>query len=103
MRAAIRSVGDALETGVRVGDLAARLGLSRSRFEHLFKVQTGTTFRRYVRTTRLARARVLLQDPRLRVKEVASRCGYANTSSLTRGFECEYGLSPSAYRGSTPG
>ena len=103
MRAAIRSVGDALETGVRMGELAARLGLSRSRFEHLFKAQTGATFRRYVRTTRLTRAKALLQDPCLRVKEVAWRCGYANTSSLTRGFEREYGLSPSDYRRSTSG
>jgi AraC-like DNA-binding protein len=103
IQAAIRSVGDALETGVRVDDLAARLGLSRSRFEHLFKMQTGTTFRRYVRRTRLARAKALLQDPRLRVKEVASRCGYANTSSLTRAFERECGISPSDYRRSTSG
>lgn len=86
-----------------MGELAARLGLSRSRLEHLFKAQTSTTLRRYIRATRQTRAKALLQDPRLRVKEVASRCGYANTSSLTRGFECEYGISPSAYRGSTPG
>jgi len=78
--------------------LAAQLGLSRSRFEHLFKQHTGTTFRHHLRETRLVKARRLLADPGLRVKEVASKRGYATTSDLTRAFRERFGLSPSRYR-----
>jgi transcriptional regulator GlxA family with amidase domain len=40
---------------------------------------------------------------RLRVEEVAWRCGYAYTSNLDREFEREFGLSPSDYRRSASG
>ena len=36
--------------------IATRIGLRRSRFEHLFHPQTGQTFRAAVREARLARA-----------------------------------------------
>ena len=39
-----------------VSQLAARAGLSRSRFEHLFKDETGVTFKSRLRSLRLKRA-----------------------------------------------
>jgi AraC family transcriptional regulator of arabinose operon len=78
--------------------IASQLGLSRSRFQHLFKQETGATFRRVLRELRLSTASVLLADSRLRIKEVASKCGYAATSNLTRDFQTCLGLSPSQYR-----
>jgi len=101
--ASMNLVDSALEKGVRQSDVAAKLALSRSRFGHLFRAQTGLTFRQYVRATRLARAKLLLRDMRLRVEEVAWHCGYAHTSNLDREFEREFGLSPSDYRRSTSG
>ena len=101
--ASVKLVDSGLEKGIREIDLAAKLALSRSRFGHLFKAQTGLTLRKYVRAARLARARLLLRDIRLRVEEVAWRCGYAHTSNLDREFEREFGLSPSEYRRSTSG
>jgi transcriptional regulator GlxA family with amidase domain len=96
--ASVKLVDSALEKGIKVGDIAPRVGLSRSRFGHLFKAQTGLTFRQYVRAARLARAKLLLRDIRLRVEEVAWRCGYAHTSNLDREFQREFELSPSDYR-----
>lgn len=101
--ASIKLLDNALEKGVRARDVAPTVGLSRSRFVHLFKAQTGLTFRQYVRAARLARAKLLLRDMRLRVEEVAWRCGYAHTSNLDREFEREFGLSPSDYRRSASG
>jgi AraC family transcriptional regulator of arabinose operon len=83
--------------------LAARLGLSRSRFAHLFREQTRSSFRRRLREIELTKAKVLLGDPGLRVKEIASKCGYATTSDLTRAFKKKFGLPPSQYRASTSG
>jgi len=103
IEASIKLIESVLEEKVTAGDFAARVGLSRSRFEHVFKAHTGVAFRRYVQAMRLARVRVLLHDPRLRVKEIASRCGYAQTSDLDREFRREFGLSPSDYRRSTSG
>jgi transcriptional regulator GlxA family with amidase domain len=101
--ASIKLVDNALEKGVRLGAVEPWVGLSSSRFGHLFKAQTGLTFRQYVRAARLVRAKLLLRDMRLRVEEVAWRCGYAHTSNLDREFEREFGLSPSNYRRSASG
>jgi transcriptional regulator GlxA family with amidase domain len=96
-------VEEGIETGVCIPDLAASVGLSRSRLEHLFKAQAGASIRAYVEARRLAKAKALLQDVRLRIKEVAARCGYSSASSLTREFKRRLGFSPSKYRSSTPG
>ena len=101
--ASMNLVDRALEKGVPASDVAAKFALSRSRFVHLFRAQTGLSFRQYVRAARLARAKLLLLDMRLRVEEVAWQCGYARTSNLDREFEREFGLSPSDYRHSTSG
>ena len=82
----------------RVGE---QVGLSRSRFQHVFRRETGATFRECLRETRLAKACALLASRRLRVKEVSAQCGYARACDLTRAFEARFGLSPSQYRDGT--
>ncbi|MGH9452664.1 MAG: helix-turn-helix domain-containing protein [Terriglobia bacterium] len=81
-----------------VGRLAARVGLSRSRFEHLFKPETGTTVKAYLRRVRLLAASDLLGDWTLSVKEVAARVGYTWPSDLTRDFRKQFGMTPSRWR-----
>ena len=49
IRDALGLIGTSLRAGVNAPAIASRVGLSRSRFEHLFKTQTGTTFRDYLR------------------------------------------------------
>ena len=82
IEASIKLIESALEKGVREGDVAAGVGLGRSRFGHLFRAYTGTTFRRYVKSRRLARAKALLRDLSLRVEEVGWQCGYAHASTV---------------------
>lgn len=86
------------ERHITVPLIAGYFGLSRSRFEHLFKHETGTTLRDRLREIRLARGSMLLADVRLRIKEVSAQCGYSTTSSFTRAFEKRFGLSPSRFR-----
>jgi AraC family transcriptional regulator of arabinose operon len=88
---------------VTVGQMALRAGLSRSRFAHLFRQQTGETFRASLGGLRLAKAAVLLGDCTLRMKEIATMCGYADSHSFGKAFRNRFGLMPSAYRRSTHG
>jgi len=83
--------------------MALRGGLSRSRFAHLFRQQAGATFRAALGQVRLAKAAILLTDSTLRIKEIAARCGYANSHSFDKAFRSRFGLMPSAYRRSTYG
>lgn len=103
IESALAHLEDQIAQGITSTAIAARLGLSRSRFDHLFKAQTGITFRTALRTARIDIARRLLADQRLRVKEIAVQCGYAATSNLTREFKRQLGMTPSAFRRSTSG
>jgi len=102
IRDALVLIGTELAGGVSATAIASRVGLSRSRFEHLFRSETGTTFRNYRRQIRLSTALQLLANSSLSVKEISAEWGYAHTSNLTREFKREFGLTPSGYRRSAP-
>jgi AraC-like DNA-binding protein len=77
---------------------AAQFRLSPSRFEHLFKKETGQSFKAFLRATRLARAKALLQNPTVLIKEAAFEVGYRDASDFAHDFRKQYGQSPSQSR-----
>jgi transcriptional regulator GlxA family with amidase domain len=85
----------------RVSQLAEQAGLSRSRFEHLFKQQTGDTFMLRLRDVRLTHAKSLLSDNSLSVKDIGFRCGYSSSASFSPDFKKTFHVSPTQYRRST--
>ena len=58
----------------------------------------GTSFSRVVDELRLARARELLEDQRVKLIEVADELGYSDAAHLTRAFQRWTGMAPGAYR-----
>jgi len=78
--------------------LAASLNLSGSRFRHLFKNEVGVSPQRYVRILRLRRARNLLEESFLRVKEVMHMVGYSNPSHFVRDYKNFFSATPSITR-----
>jgi AraC-like DNA-binding protein len=83
---------------VEFSELAALVNLSESRLRHLFKKETGTTYKHHVRDLRLHRAEVMLRKSFLSVKEIASRVGLTSMSHFVRDFKKEYGVSPTVFR-----
>ena len=84
-----------------VTQMAADMGLSRSRFEHLFKQSTGENFKTRLRRLRLMKAKTLLSDYRLSIKEIAVRSGYPSPPSFSRDFKRLFRISPFNLRHST--
>ena len=97
----METVARSLDKPHFVKDLAAQLRLSASRFEHLFKDQTGLAFKAFLLAARMTRAKNMLKDRTLRIKEVAAAVGYANVSNFIRDFTKYYGESPSRSRSSS--
>ena len=81
-----------------VRDLASMLGVSTSRFQHLFKTQMGTSVTLYSREVRLQRALELLDATWLSIKQVRNDAGIPNASNFTRDFRNRFGITPSEYR-----
>ena len=77
--------------------IAMHLGTSPRTLQRQLAVQ-GASLREIEEECRLGVARVLLSKTDLAVQEIATRTGYATSSSLARAFARWAGHSPSAYR-----
>ena len=96
--AARRLVERDLSRPVSISDMARAAGLSESHLHRCFLRHCGTTPHRFLLDTRLARARELLRDTTLSVKEIAARCGFPDAPSFGRAFRNRAGVSPGAWR-----
>ncbi len=65
----------------------------------LFKNESGMTLNQYITKYRLENAKEMLGDPRYKITEVASRCGYNDVNYFGKIFKKYTGSSPSEYRG----
>ena len=78
--------------------LARAVGLSPSRFRHLFREQVGDSARDFQEQLRIRRARELLGMSRRTVAEIANEMGYNNPFYFTLRFKKHTGESPRAFR-----
>jgi AraC-like DNA-binding protein len=72
--------------------------MSANYFSEKFKEVTGLNFIEFVARTRVEKARNLLQNPNLRVSEVAFEIGFQSLSQFNRTFKKIASRSPSEYR-----
>jgi AraC family transcriptional regulator len=82
-------------------DLAAEalaVGLSRTRFIHVFRDVVGVTPHRYVVELRTSHAARLLAGTSASVTEVCFDSGFGSMPSFHAAFRAAYGMAPSAYR-----
>lgn len=84
-------------------DLATHLGLSTRSFNRRFKQAVGLTASDYLQNQRLHTARELLRTSNLSINEVASQCGYQDSSYFCSRFKKTMGQTPLAYRKSVRG
>ena len=94
----IRYIDDHLNAPPDRDTLARIAHLSPTRFHYVFTAAIGQSPGRFVQTRRLQRARDLLQQTDLRIKEVASLTGYPDARQFAVAFRRHVGLNPRAYR-----
>jgi transcriptional regulator GlxA family with amidase domain len=78
--------------------MADSVNLSTSHLHYLFKIETGMSPARYLRTIRMELAKELLETTFLSVKEIMVQVGLNDASHFVRNFKKQYGLNPTAYR-----
>ena len=81
-----------------VRELAGQAGLSVDYYTRLFRQTTGMTPQDYISHVRIAKARELLLDPAVKVREVALRVGYPDEFFFSRMFKKQVGISPQAFQ-----
>lgn len=63
-----------------------------------FKASTGLTIHAYVEQVRLAKAKALLSDTDIQLKEIAFRLGFSNAANFSAAFRKSAGESPREFR-----
>ena len=81
-----------------IAEMAGTLGLSPPHFQKLFKYHTGTSPAAYLNSLRLDKARSMLENTFIQVKQIGVKVGIRDDSQLTRGFKNRFGVTPTEYR-----
>ncbi len=81
-----------------LGAVARVVNMSASYFSEKFKQAAGMNFVEYVARTRIEKARNFLQNPNLRISEIAFAVGFQSLSQFNRAFKKVTGHAPTEYR-----
>jgi len=83
---------------IKISELAAQLGLSRSHLYRIFKADKGISIEEYLIDVRINAARSLLSDTQFSCVAIASLVGYSHYTTFFRIFKQKTGLTPQQYR-----
>ena len=87
-----------LEKPLSGGEMATEVFLSKSRFLHLFKAETGYSWQEYLLKKRMEKGAELLRHTDLPISTVMEKCGMHDQSHFGAMFRKWCGYTPFAYR-----
>lgn len=100
--AQLRAIDEYLEQACghcpTAGELARLCGVSTRNLQRKIRQSTGMSISAYVAEAQLARAKALLKQRRLPLKEIAYQLGFSSHSNFSAAFRKAVGQSPSEYR-----
>ena len=83
---------------ISVAQVLAHASVSRAALEPRFRSVLGRTLHQEIRRLQIERARSLLADTDLPIKQVAQQAGFKTVQYLTRVFAADVGQPPAAFR-----
>lgn len=83
---------------VMLGDLAELCGMHSRTFMRRFKITTGQTVSAFVAEQQLVKAKTLLRETDMPLKQIAYRLGFSSPSNFSTAFRRSSGVSPAKYR-----
>lgn len=98
LQAALQAMLDRPEHPWQVDELAAACSMSRATFARVFQKVAQATPGEVLTRTRMARAAILLGQPRLSVGQVGEMVGYQSEAAFNRVFKRHHGVGPGAFR-----
>jgi AraC family transcriptional regulator, regulatory protein of adaptative response / methylphosphotriester-DNA alkyltransferase methyltransferase len=83
---------------ITLEEVARRVATSPRQLRRAFSEVGGTSFRSFLTSVRMGRARELLASTDIPVAEVARRVGYRQATQFTKAFRRAYAATPSEFR-----
>jgi transcriptional regulator GlxA family with amidase domain len=87
-----------LRMPLKIEDLARAACLSPRQFTRVFRSETGTSPAKAVESLRLEAAKLMLDQSRLPVEDIAREAGFRNRERMRRAFVRAYGEAPQSIR-----
>jgi AraC-like DNA-binding protein len=86
------------EEPITLGQVVQHVNVSRFYFCKLFKKATGMTLTEYVARVRVEKAKMLLENPSMRVSEIVYAAGFGSIPHFNSVFKRHVGMPPTEYR-----
>jgi len=94
----LKFIEENLEKGLTLEKVAKQFNLNYTYLCELFKREVGMSFSEYLIKIRIKRAKKLLRDKSLLIKQISYKVGYRHISNFNRDFKKQTELSPLEYR-----
>lgn len=78
--------------------LAEHVYMTSSYLSSIFKKETGMGINCFIKNYRMEKAKDMLENTNIKIKEIGNLVGYSNTSYFCQSFKEFYGLTPEKYR-----
>lgn len=91
-------IEDHLTDDVALRDVSRAAGVSHWHFLRIFKALTNETLKFYIRSRRLANARLSLLESQDGILTIALEAGFESQAAFTRAFKQAFGVTPDRYR-----
>ena len=87
-----------LDEDIELADVSRAAGVSHWHFLRIFRALTNETLKSYIRSRRLASARLSLVGSQHSVLPIALAAGFESQAAFTRAFKRAFGVTPARYR-----
>ena len=91
-------IDENISRDITMDEAAANIAISYNYFSRRFKELTGYSFPEYVNRRRIELSKSYLQDPSLKIADIAYKIGYNSRSTFSRAFKKYEGCYPTDYR-----
>jgi len=86
---------------LKIEEISKILGINETKIRKEFKIHFQKTITDYISELRMLKARKLIVNKDLMIKEIAIDCGYEYVQNFTRAFKKKFGVSPEKLRTSS--
>ncbi len=83
---------------LNINDVSDKLEVTSSYLSKLLKKETGSSFIEYLTNIRIKKAMYIMEDPTIKIYDVAELVGYSNQHYFCRAFKKVVGFSPTEYK-----
>lgn len=83
---------------IKIEEISRIVGINQNMLRKEFKKQYNTTIVDYISELRMLKAKKMIIDSKVMIKEIAIECGYEYVQNFTRAFKKKYGVSPEKLR-----